>query len=255
MAQLEALACDLDNSFTRHRSTPTPREERLRCRDATTAPSRHDDAPRTTRPAAWLRPSSSPGSAEAPTTRATRERQRAPVPRVRGIGRRLRQPRHPGRAPVLLALRRPTRGGRVQRLAQTLQDRRGPALLSPGCGRGWVTVTAQLRTVLCEECGRRFETKSARARFCPDNGRCRKAASRRARKGASSVERPWTLPDALAELDALIELLPGDIDALEALAEANPTLDPVLGDVLAGLEVQERTLAHLRVWLLATGGA
>lgn len=39
-----------------------------------------------------------------------------------------------------------------------------------------------VRTVACAECGKEFQTTSARARFCPDNSACRKAASRRPSK-------------------------------------------------------------------------
>jgi hypothetical protein len=57
-----------------------------------------------------------------------------------------------------------------------------------------------VRTVACAECGKEFQTTSPRAKFCPDNSACRKAASRRpSKQGRQELNAPTAdvvqLPD------------------------------------------------------------
>ncbi|MDI6912206.1 hypothetical protein [Nocardioides sp.] len=126
----------------------------------------------------------------------------------------------------------------------------------------------QIRTVTCAECGRAFETRSPRARFCPDNDRCRKAASRRPTKlgrhemnaqqsaalqPAAGLTAVPTQAEALQELDAASELLERDLDVLE-VRFPREARDEVFDELIGGLATYLSSIAGLRALVEARCG-
>lgn len=118
-----------------------------------------------------------------------------------------------------------------------------------------------IRTVNCAECGAAFETKSARARFCP-NAKCRKAANRRPSKlgrmelnappAATQLVAVPTLVEVLEELEATAELLERDLALLDKRFPEGD--DAVMDELVGGLETYLSSIAGLRAFVVARCG-
>lgn len=113
------------------------------------------------------------------------------------------------------------------------------------------------RTIVCEQCTTIFGASSRRARFCGDACRARARRSRvqQALPPDHAPPQPLTSGELLAEIDALLELLPEDVALLEARFPESAS-DPEIDELICSLsDTIPRFLEQLRTWITSEAAA